>query len=61
MNNLIKEVLTSYLKTNNNVIFGYLYGSCSKNSQTNTSDIDIALYLNVICDEVLSKLDDIKN
>jgi len=46
MNNLIKEVLTSYLKTNSNVEFGYLYGSYSQNTQTNTSDIDIALYLN---------------
>ena len=38
--------IKSYLLSNQNIIFGYLFGSYSKNEQTALSDIDIALYLN---------------
>ncbi len=39
------DKLKNYLFLNNNVLFGYLFGSYSKNEQTISSDIDIALYL----------------
>jgi len=39
------DKLKNYLFLSNNVLFGYLFGSYSKNEQTISSDIDIALCL----------------
>ena len=56
------DKLKNYLFLNNNVLFGYLFGSYSKNEQTISSDIDIALYLkdtsldNKLQINILSKL-----
>ena len=40
--NLLKQTLSSI----DNVIFGYIFGSCADGTDNNLSDIDIAVYLN---------------
>jgi predicted nucleotidyltransferase len=37
--------LQNYLSLDENVLFGYLFGSYAKNKQTPRSDVDVALYL----------------
>lgn len=41
----IVHSLKENLSTNENVLFGYLFGSCAKNEQTQKSDVDVALFL----------------
>jgi len=41
----LEDKIHHSLLSNHNVIFGYLFGSYSKNKQTEISDVDIALYL----------------
>lgn len=44
MKTIINKI-QNHLSSNTNIIFGYLFGSYSKNKQIVSSDIDIALYL----------------
>ena len=44
----MKETIQQILKTDNNVYFGYLFGSYAKGDATVRSDIDIAVYLDDI-------------
>lgn len=41
----LKEVLTSNLKKENDIIFAYLFGSYAKEKPWKESDIDVAVYL----------------
>ena len=44
MKNLTNQIET-FLSTNKNVVFGYIFGSYATGLQTSKSDLDIALYL----------------
>jgi len=42
----IKNNLTNYLKSRDEILLAYLFGSCLKNKFGGTHDIDIAVYVN---------------
>ncbi|MEA2028068.1 MAG: nucleotidyltransferase domain-containing protein [Campylobacterota bacterium] len=42
---MIEDILKNKLASSDNVVFGYLFGSYATQTQTQKSDIDIALWL----------------
>lgn len=45
MQEQIMNVLNNYLDADNNILFAYLFGSYAKGKEKESSDIDIAVYL----------------
>lgn len=41
----MKNKITQFLKTQNNVQFAYLFGSCARDEADERSDVDIAVYV----------------
>ena len=51
----IKNNLTNYLKSRDEILLAYLFGSCLKNKFGGTHDIDIAIYVNPVTFENLDR------